>query len=219
MKTWIQVHILLFATLSSLGAIAQKPGVGSELTPIVRPTRPTPTRTFEVNGETAFRFAIQHGFKFYPEFISMPGRPASSDHDGSAITGVRCAASIRNYDCNGISQMLRGTYATIHLPCKMFIRQGNPRWEPVTCSNMFHFFRGKNLNPGWTLENVTIGPSQDASWVTSRDRTNPHIKMRITRSTDPNRSAYAIIHKLILRGPSNGKWQDAFVSRKAWPYW
>ncbi len=80
---------------------------------------------------------------------------------------------------------------------------------------LFHFFAGKKLRPLWKVKNIVFGGTYK---LTKRPRgRSAHSTVKLSVKGNgllPNENrAFANFKELVLIGPSNGKWQDAFNVR------
>jgi hypothetical protein len=79
------------------------------------------------------------------------------------------------------------------------------------CYANFYFFAGKKLKLGWKVKSIKFTGSYQ--WTNNKWRSNTNkieTMVKVTQSRNQNNASRAMLKEVILTGPSNGKWQDAF---------
>lgn len=156
------------------------------------------TKEFNINGIMAWSEAKKNGFKFFPEDKLRDAIP-----DGTLVRGDSRLVSSPSQKCDTTAKIVGGVNILLE-PCRGFSGSYNT-------FSYYHIFQGKRLKSGWKVKELKlIGTYQ---WTPQKWRSNSdslHSRIKLTSSETSRIATKAMIKELILIGPINGRWQDAF---------
>jgi hypothetical protein len=83
---------------------------------------------------------------------------------------------------------------------------------PLGASCLFELFTGKTLNEGWRISGADIYSSSNYSWnkSISSNTNDASFKIHVDKSAGAMFSADTRLFELVLIGPKNANWEDAF---------
>ncbi|MBV1909416.1 MAG: hypothetical protein KUG78_08840 [Kangiellaceae bacterium] len=162
------------------------------------------TKEFKVNGIQAWSEAKRNGFKFYP------------NESNGALNGVGEKGPSFRIENNGRCSYQDRTQAQLVGGVNMLLYQCTHTYLPgvtKTANTYAHFnlFWGKKLKSGWTIKNMKI--TSNAQWTNNKWRVNTNniaTKVKLTNSDSQRAATTARLVEVILVGPKNGRWEDAF---------
>ncbi|MCW8880344.1 MAG: hypothetical protein OQJ89_16720 [Kangiellaceae bacterium] len=162
------------------------------------------TKEFKVNGIAAWSEAKKNGFLFYPWRVK-------GNKDGVGSSGKAMCLNPREANkwetCLGNgqgSQMVGGVNMLLY-PQKWAGR------VPTDSYSYFNLFSGKKLRSGWKIKRLVISGSYQ--WTNQKYTTNTNriaTRIKVSHSKSQSNTAKAMLKELVLVGPANAKWQDAF---------
>ena len=170
-------------------------------------TTPAPkTKEFKVPGIAAWSAAKSNGFLFYPEFAR--GDKTGQDSRSSRVYLL------------GSDSITRGPHIKNIIPAQvvggvnMLVNDWLQNRSDYDRYTYFNLFDGpRKLAPGWTVKNVVLSGSY--IWDVRPRSGSEQIfsRVKVTNLTSQKGSTKAMLKELVLIGPKNGNWQDAFNVR------
>ena len=164
------------------------------------------TQQFKVTGMLAWSEAKKNGFQFYPE-EHHEGTKDGVDVWGNALKNRRRLnrTDVAPTDARLFNPAhIVGGVNFLLYPC-------GRSSGPVSCSSNFKVFSGKKLKAGWTIKTITFAGSY--SWTSEKYKVGTNKISTTIKLSNPRSRTTAIkasLKEVILIGPKNGKWQDAF---------
>jgi len=156
------------------------------------------TKEFKVNGISAWSEAKKNGYKFYP--YRTTGNKTGSGENGHATFLVR---SDKKTCAGRPAQMVGGVNMLLH-PCHVAgLRKDGYSY--------FYLFQGKMLKRGWKIKSMKISGSYQ--WTSKKWRANTgqiSTSIKVNSSRQQSGVSKAQLKEIVLIGPANGKWTDAF---------
>lgn len=165
---------------------------------------PVPIKEFKVPGLLAWSEAKKNGFKFYP-------KEATGNRDGSNSWGESYYTTSKgNKKSTKGSQVIGGVNMLVHNK----YRTGFFPKKPLEITGYFRIFSDKRLRPGWKIKSINITGNYE--WTKTKYRRNTQIirtMIKIVKPAQVSKASTAMIKEIVLIGPKNGQWQDAFSAR------
>ena len=158
------------------------------------------TKEFKVNGIMAWSEAKNNGFLFYPSRAT--GAKTGQDTWGKSFSIYK-----------GRQDWYRdGAHIVGGVNMLVYNQPLLQRVAGEEISALFHLFSRKKLKSGWKIKKIVIAGSYN--WVNGRkyeqNTDNIASTVRVVKSKHYNKTATAMLKEIILIGPKNGRWQDAF---------
>lgn len=160
------------------------------------------TKEYKVPGIQAWDEAKKHGFRFFPE-------RSKGNRTGVGEFGIAHRKGRDERLCSGEGSQIVGGVNMLLYPCfgAPFVRDDGYAF--------FYLFSSKNgsqkLMPGWTIKTMTFTGSYQ--WTNRKYTSNTNkiwTKLKLTSSRHQGNSTTAMLKEIVLVGPKNGRWQDAF---------
>ena len=142
--------------------------------------------SYEVAGIVAWSTAKTYGFTFAPE--SNSGESVSRPLDGMNTRLTRTTKVLLTTQTLTVAQVVGG----------------QPSVNPGERNTTFEFFGGRTLQPGWTVKSVDVGGN--FTYIEQPRLGTSDLSFRVRLS--PGGSA--TLRKIVLNGPANSDWKDAF---------
>lgn len=159
------------------------------------------TKEYKVAGLQAWTEAKRNGFQFSPN-TPVYGQSL----EGTSSKGYSYFVS-NNRKCDMPDQSrahtLGGTNMILYR-CKTLVHR-------FSTYAYFNLFFGKKLKSGWKIKSMSL--SSNAKWTSEKWSANTNkiaTKIKLTNLKDQNSATTAQLKNIILIGPKNGRWQDAF---------
>ncbi len=162
----------------------------------------TQSKEFKVNGIMAWSAAKTNGFLFYP----------------SRATGSRSGQDTWGRSFYVYKQRLKRVTNGAHIVggVNMLVynkaKSGGTPTSPREIYSRFHLFSGKTLKSGWKIKEMVITGSYN--WVSGkkfkRNTNQIESTIRVVKPKHYNKAAKVMLKEIVLIGPKNGRWQDAF---------
>lgn len=161
-------------------------------------------KEFKVNGIMAWSEAKKNGFLFFPE--GSRGNKTGAGENGKAVTttGFQCMGRPAQM-VGGVNMILNKCFITA--PAKA-LNQSSSAFAH------FYLFWGKTLKSGWSIKTITFSGSYQ--YTDQRYRPNTQriaTKLKLNNTHQQRSATKAMIKEVVLIGPDNGRWQDAFDVR------
>ena len=164
------------------------------------------SKEFKVPGVLAWSEAKKNGFKFFPQRHKEGNKSGTDDWGGSYTPKVNSRADTTPFDHR--YHMPAHTVAGVNMllyPCEDLFHQ------PLTCDANFEIFSGKTLKNGWKIKKLTF--TGNYSWTSKKYKINTNnisTIVKVSNSKSRKVATKAQLKEVILIGPKNGRWQDAF---------
>ncbi|TQV74941.1 hypothetical protein FLL45_08255 [Aliikangiella marina] len=155
-------------------------------------------KEFKVNGIMAWSEAKKNGFRFYPQ-----GATGSLDgQDTRSFNYFKRGNKVIGYKPNG-SQVLGGVNLLVH-------NSYNAKYGKQELFANFHIFAKRKLKRGWRIKEIKLNGSY--RWLKKYKANTNEIStvVKVVKPKGSNTAAKAMIKEIVLIGPVNGRWQDAF---------
>jgi hypothetical protein len=208
---WTSFLITLLLGTANATVTLQRPTNSKTQKPswIVKPTLKLPTKNikmkeFEVPGNLAWAEAMRQGFEFYPQ-------GATGRKDGTDVWGVSYYQNQQNR-----TQQVPNTSrysAGINMQLGTLINSDFWNITEVGVINSyarFHLFDGKRLKSLWSVRSIEISGSYTINSRPVANSRSAHYVLDVKISKGVRNTGLATFKKIVLVGPENQDWREAF---------
>jgi hypothetical protein len=208
---WISYLFLIFMGSAIAEVELQRPANSNVQNPkrIVKPIPKLPTtkvrmKEFEVPANLVWAEAKKQGFEFYPE-------GARGRKDGTDVWGVSYYRNQRNQ----LQQVPDTSRYSSGINMQLGTLINSNFWNITEVGVMnsyarFHLFAGKRLKPRWSVRSIEISGSYTINNRPATNSRSAHYILDVKINKGARNTGLATFKKLVLVGPENQDWREAF---------